>query len=352
MNLETWKKTDRLLHIIRLFEENKQRRWRTKEIADKLGINEDTANKYLKELSSSGLLPISDEKHEWFLLEGAIIPKLEVSLSYPEAACLYLAGRMLAQIQDEQNWHISLALRKLIDALPPSLKAQQDTLLELLLFVDEQDDEPLRDLSNIFQVITCGWITRQRVRLTYVTAKNREFECFFDPYLLEPSAIGRTIYVIGFSTMANEIRTYKLERIQKAALTNEPFEPPSDFDAVKRLQNAWGVMYGDDDQLVEVRLRFNNYVTRRVRETRWHPSQRIKPTDNGCEWIAMIGNTQEIEPWIRGWGSDCEVVEPAALRESILQHLRRSMGIYGLTPPAPHDPKKLDRNLFKKQEKE
>lgn len=349
MNIETWKKTDRLLHIMKLFEENKQRRWRIKEIADLLGINEDTAAKYLYELRSSGLLPIRDERHEWFLPEGAIIPKLEVSLSYPEVASLYLSGRMLAQIQDEQNWHISMGLKKLIDALPPSLKEQHNMLSELLLFVDgEDDDEPQRDLSYIFQVITCGWITRRRVRLTYLTARLREFECFFDPYLLEPSAIGRTIYAIGFSSIAKDVRTYKLERIQKAELTNETFAAPS-FNAVKKLQNAWGVMYGDDDQLVQVRLRFSDRVTRRVRETRWHPSQKIKPTDNGCEWTAMIGDTLEIESWIRGWGGDCEVIEPAALRESMLHHLRRSMRVYGLTPPTTHDPKKFDRNLFRKE---
>ena len=350
MNLETWKKTARLLHIIKLFEENPQRHWRVKEIAEKLEINEDTAANYLSELSSSGLLPLTTEKREWFLMEGAIVPKLEVSLSYPEAGSLYLAGRLLAQIQDEQNWHISMALRKLIDALPPSLREQQETLSELLLFVDKQDDEePQRDLSYIFQVMTSGWITRRRVRLTYLTAKQREFECFFDPYLLEPSAIGRTIYAIGFSSMAKDVRSYKLERIQKAELTKETFDPPSNFDLVKKLQNAWGVMYGDDEQLVQVRLRFSSEVTPRVHETRWHPSQKIKPTQNGCEWTAWIGDTLEMEPWIRGWGGDCEVIEPAALRDRMLLHLRHSMRVYGLTPPVAHDPKKFDRNLFRKE---
>ena len=350
MNLDKWKKTTRLVYIIQLFEENKQRRWRAKEIAKRLGINEDTATDYLNELSGSGLLPITDEKYEWFLPEGAIVPKLEVSLSYPEAASLYLAGRMLSQIQDEQNWHISIALRKLVDAMPPSLREQQDTLSELLLFVEgNEEEEPQRDLSSIFQAMTSGWITRRRVRLTYLTAKLREFECFFDPYLLEPSAIGRTVYAIGFSSMAKDVRTYKLERIQKAELTKEIFDPPSDFNAVKRLQNAWGIMYGDDDQLVQVRLRFSAYVTRRVRETRWHPSQKITPTNNGCEWTAMIGDTLEIEPWIRGWGGDCEVIEPATLRERMLLHLRHSMRVYGITPPVAHDPTKLDRNLFRKE---
>jgi len=151
MNLETWKNTTRLLHIIKLFENNRQRSWRTREIADHVGVNVDTAQKDLDDLSISGLLPITYERLHWSLPEDAVIPRLELSLSYPEASSLYLAGRMLAQIEDEQNWHITMALSKLVAAMPPSLQEQQNTLLELLTFVEKEDDEHQRDLSKIFQ---------------------------------------------------------------------------------------------------------------------------------------------------------------------------------------------------------
>lgn len=349
MNTEGWKKFSRLFYIIELFQGQK-RDWRTKEIAELLEINEDTANDYLNDLSYSGILPLTREGRNapWHLMEGAVIPRLQLSLSHPEAVSLYLAGRLLAQTQDEQNWHMTMALQKLIEALPPSLQEQQKTLMDLLLFEDAQRP----NLSNIFQAIASGWVTHQSVRLTYAPPQGREFDCFFDPYLLEPSAIGRTIYVLGYSSASKALRTYKLERIKRAELTNKSFELAPDFKGAEQLQRAWIVMYSDETP-VRVRLRFSAVVTPRVRETRWHPGQDITLTRDGCEWTALIGDTVEIEPWIRGWGCECEVLEPLELRASIVSHIQRSVHVYGLhvSQEAQRDPTAFNRNLFRKKEK-
>jgi len=347
MNTDGMKKFDRLFHIIRLFRVP-GRRYRTREIAEMLGINEDTAGKYLNELSGAGLLPVTKDGHVWILPEGATIPQLELSLSYPEAVSLYLAGRLLSQTQDEQNWHVTMAVKKLVDALPPSLKQRQQGLLDALLFSEHAENQ-LRDMSHTFQVLASGWVTQRRVRLSYAPPLRKSFECLFDPYLLEPSAIGRTIYAIGYSSGVNALRTYKLERIQQAELTNDPFTVSEKFKGPEMLQQAWGVMYGDEEP-VQVRLRFSAAVTPRVRETRWHPSQELTLTRDGCEWTALIGDTLEIEPWIRGWGGDCEVLEPAELRERVLHHVRRAMMMYHVTEvSASHQPQKLDRSLFRKE---
>jgi len=347
MNTDGMKKFDRLFHIIRLFRVP-GRRYRTREIAEMLGINEDTAGKYLNELSGAGLLPVTKDGHVWILPEGATIPQLELSLSYPEAVSLYLAGRLLSQTQDEQNWHVTMAVKKLVDALPPSLKQRQQGLLDALLFSEHAENQ-LRDMSHTFQVLASGWVTQRRVRLSYAPPLRKSFECLFDPYLLEPSAIGRTIYAIGYSSGVNALRTYKLERIQQAELTNDTFTVSEKFKGPEMLQQAWGVMYGDEEP-VKVRLRFSAAVTPRVRETRWHPSQELTLTRDGCEWTALIGDTLEIEPWIRSWGGDCEVLEPVALRERVLQHVRRAVMMYHLTEvSAPHQPQKLDRSLFRKE---
>lgn len=346
MHTDGWKKFDRLFYIIKLFQEQPQRKWRTKEIAAKLEINEDTANDYLNDFEYSGILPIEREGRLWRLREGAVVPRLELSLSYPEAVSLYLAGRLLAQTQDEQNWHMTVALQKLVEALPPSLQEQQKTLLDLLIFEDTQRP----NMSNIFQAIAIGWVKRQSVRLTYAPARGKEFDCIFDPYLLEPSAIGRTIYMLGYSSASKALRTYKLERIKRAELTNMTFELLPEFKGAEQLQQAWIVMYSEETP-VRVRLRFSAAVTPRVLETRWHPNQETTLTRTGCEWTALIGDTLEIEPWIRGWGSECEVLEPPELRESVLNHVRRSMHMYGLTASeaAPRDPAAFDRSLFKKE---
>src|SRR5450432_4161377 len=70
MRTESMKKLDRLLYIIRLFQVP-GRRYRVREVADRLGINEDTAGKYLQELSGSGILPVRREGLDWILPEGS-----------------------------------------------------------------------------------------------------------------------------------------------------------------------------------------------------------------------------------------------------------------------------------------
>lgn len=357
MHTDGFKKLDRLLFIMQMFE-TKGSKWRVREIVERLDFNfdEDTILKDLKELSYAGLLPITPQGRYWVLIENAVVPRLNISLNHAEVGALYLAGRLLAQTQDEQNWHVEMALKKLINAMPPALREEQNMALNLLatptLHNNDDDDITAQlDLSQTFQVLMSGWLARHEVKLTYQPTKKHSFTCMFRPYLLEPSAIGRTIYVIGWSSVVDDLRIFKLERIQKAEFTNTEFTIPPDFNGPELLSRAWGVMYGDGEP-VTVQLRFSDTVTQRLRETRWHPTQKITLTRDGCIWSAQIGDLTEIEPWVRGWGSDCEVLEPAELREHVIQHIQRQMSMYNLNAASsqtPFDPTKFNRSMFRKE---
>ncbi len=317
-------KSDRHFLLQKLFEQPGVR-LRTSEIAEKLGVSDDTVKRDIDELDISGRLPLRKDGQFWLLAEDAKIPQLQVHLNLAEATALYIAGRLLSQIHDEQNRHVILALTKLVDALPGSLQAHQRLLVEMA----RQRQHSSSDRSGVFEAIACGWATGHNVRLLYEPPRKRKFTCTFSPYLLEPSGIGRTIYAIGESSPPGELRTYKLERMISAQLTDEPFTIPQHFDGPAQLQRAWGVMSGGDE-LIEVRLRFSHYVTRRVKETLWHPSQKIVDTPAGCELTVAIGDTLEIENWIRGWGSDCIVLSPPELRERMIADVRRSSRHYGI----------------------
>jgi CRISPR-associated endonuclease/helicase Cas3 len=95
-------------------------------------------------------------------------------------------------------------------------------------------------------------------------------------------------------------------------------------------------MYGDGD-LEMVKLRFSQFVSPRVRETRWHPSETLTETPEGLVWEAQIGDITEIRPWIRGWGADCEVLEPAGLRDEMIYETRRLARRYGIAQAPPTD---------------
>jgi len=86
-------------------------------------------------------------------------------------------------------------------------------------------------------------------------------------------------------------------------------------------------MYGDTP--TPVRLRFSPQVTRRVKESVWHPSQVLEDCDDGgCILSVRVAMPLEMKPWIRGWGCDVEVLEPEELRTEIAGEARRTAEVY------------------------
>lgn len=234
------------------------------------------------------------------------------------------------------------ALLKIVSALPDKVAAHQHKIVEIAK--ERQQNRP--DRSAIFEALAIGWVTQHRVQLRYTTAEGKTFKCKFDPYLFEPTGIGRTIYIIGHTTPPDKLLTLKLERIERAELLkDEPFDIPTDFDGPELLKKAWVIMFGDKEP-VTLRLRFTSRVVTRLKETLWHSTQKIIDTEEGCEMTMIIGDTLEIENWIRGWGPDCEVLEPQDLREKMIEDIRRSARIYGINLGKPAPAGEIDEDLF------
>lgn len=57
---------------------------------------------------------------------------------------------------------------------------------------------------------------------------------------------------------------------------------------------------------------------RYIRERLWHPTQRFRELDGGrLEMTVRVADTLEVRRWILGFGSEAELLEPAALREAL-----------------------------------
>ncbi|MCL4531068.1 MAG: CRISPR-associated helicase Cas3', partial [Chloroflexi bacterium] len=150
------------------------------------------------------------------------------------------------------------------------------------------------------------------------------------PYFIEPYAVGQTTHVIGHDNATGKMRTLKIERIERLELTNDRYEIPADFDPRNFLSDAWGIWYTEKEP-VEVMLKFHPRVALRVRETRWHRSEgETELSDGSILWKAKIAEPQEMVPWIRAWGADCEVVEPKELRDELMKEARRMAKVYGV----------------------
>lgn len=257
-----------------------------------------------------------------------------IRLSPMEALALYLGGRRLQQQTRIAHLPTASALEKLARVLR---RPMMEYLVRAAQEVLDQEGDP-QQVRNVEQIVE-GWITGRKVRVRYrkphSTGARVHMIC---PYQLEPSVWGDGVYLIGHSDHYDSVITLKLNRIEHAVVTTEPFNMPPDFDSHAMLEHAWGIWQAEGRPQT-VRLRFTPLVTPRVKETVWHPSQEIRElADGGCEWEAQIAEWREMEPWVRGWGAEVEVLSPKALRESVIQSVRAAAQRYGiLPPPAPEE---------------
>lgn len=60
----------------------------------------------------------------------------------------------------------------------------------------------------------------------------------------------------------------------------------------------------------------------------------------------QIGDALEIENWIRGWGPDCEVLEPQHLRDKVIEDIKRSARMYSIQFQESIAPGEIDEDLF------
>jgi len=249
-----------------------------------------------------------------------------VRLNMTEALSLYLAARRASQQTRYAHERTASALEKIAIALHKPMTERLVTAAERIL---SQRSDPRR--ATVFETVAQAWVESLQLRLDYRPLNGQRARTHrFEPYLLEPSPWSDSIYVIGQSDLARKVITLKLERIERAVL-GERFERPEDFDEQTMLSHAWGV-WGSDQAPQTVTLRFApGTATRRLRETIWHPLERITDTeDGGCIWETEIAEWREMLPWVRGWGADVEVVKPEGMRREIEREARRLIRQYKL----------------------
>lgn len=244
-----------------------------------------------------------------------------VRLSFQEAIGLVLAGLLLSRTIDARNPHVIAALTKLASTLPQPLNAH---LKRAANRIGQQQNDSGQVL--VLESIAEGWGNGKKVKIGYRSPRSGTLrQRIIAPYALEPTPSG--IYVIGHDSWADDVRTFKLDRLESATVLKDTFVIPEDFDLEARLATGWRIMAGDD--VNEVRLRFLPDVIAQVSERQWHPSQTIEPTsDGGCVLTVHVAKPQEMKPWIRSWGAQVEVLAPGWLRADIAQEMRQAVDLY------------------------
>lgn len=307
-----------------------QRGYSDIEMAELLGIDRTTVHRTRRFMEEQMGLPFYQEDDGRHRLDPQrLLSNLQVTPA--EALALYLGGRRLQQQTRTNQVDVANALYKLSQTLRRPLMGQLVRAAEVIL-EQEQDHEQ----RSVMETLLRGWLEGYRVRIRHRKLHGELRTYTVSPYVLEPAVWGDGVYLIGHSDYHEGLATFKVARIVEAHLLPEPYFIPEDFDVHALLQHAWGIWHADGAPQV-VHLRFSRAVAPRVKESIWHPSQTIRDLDNGdCEWRAEVAEWREMVPWIRGWGTDVEVLEPEALQELTARTTFQGKAAYEKSaPPLP-----------------
>ncbi|MGI8926994.1 MAG: helix-turn-helix transcriptional regulator [Tepidiformaceae bacterium] len=297
----------------------------TAELARELGYSARTVQRDIAVLESELGVPLILSGRRYQIMPGSH-PLAPVRLTLQEARAIFLATRLFARHADERDPDGISALEKLADALPVTVRHHvQATIVQLK--ARPQD----RVKSEVLRNLTEAWAASRTINITYRSNQRRAtHSTALDPYLLEPSATGAATYVIGYSHDHEAVRTFKVDRILRAEPTGAVFEARQTAEIMERVGLSWGVVFGDDQY--DVTVDFSAAVADRVRETNWHPSQRLTAVDGGGVRLELsLPSLLEFVPWVRGWGAEALVIGPAELRDEVARSLRDAAARYGAT---------------------
>lgn len=298
------------------------------EMGERLGTDRSNVWRIRKLMIDKMGIPIDPhptERGKWYIhLDYSIT---HIPLSREQMAALYLAGRRLQQQTRTSQQPVVDALEKLAHALRKPLA---EGLVKAAKQVFEQEQDPQQQL--VFATLVQCWLDRVPVRITHRKLHGEARVYRVHPYQIEPAVWGDGNYLIGYSEYHNKVATFKLSRVEKVVIGTGKFEIPANFNIHDLLKYAWGVWHADEEPIT-VKLRFTKWAIPRLRESIWHPTAVLHDpdADGNCEWEVQVAEWREMFAWVKGWGSNVTILEPAEMVDEMKREVRRLVRKYEIT---------------------
>ena len=312
----------RLLNIWLLLYQNPNFRFTAKDIAERYDVTVRTVYRDLQMLQDGMGVPISEEGSKRGIAEGYFLPPIQFSL--PEALNIFLSARLMLNYAHRYDPNIASTFFKLNSIVPSPLREQIQKTMDWMEKLPKNE----RYLSTLAKLAE-AWVSQHRVKIAYRALEaEKATERIIEPYFIEPAAPGHSSYVIAYCHRTNEIRTFKIERIGAIEVTPEPYVIPPDFDADEFLGSSWGIAVYGEVKTIKLKIKAPETI-RIMEETIWHPSQVVEKKKDGSVIMTLrVTDTVELASWILGWGEKVEVLEPAELRQEIIETARGMLEVY------------------------
>jgi len=279
------------------------------EVADELEVSVATARRDLEALSAAGIpvYPQPGRRGGWSLVGGA---RTDLSgLTAAEAQALFLLVGPAAAVAPEAK----TALRKLVRALPQTFRADAEAAADAVVIDPVRWGDQVRERSGTVELLQQAVVRRRKVRFAYQGRGQARTVRVVDPWgLVDKDDLW---YLVAGTDRGR--RTFRVDRIADAVLTDEEAERPADFE----LAPVW------EEVVTEVERRRSPVSAVILIETRFvHVLRRqfgrhcevLGDEADGRARVRLAAHMPlSIAERIAGWGDTIEVVESEPVRAEL-----------------------------------
>ncbi|MGA2985839.1 MAG: transcriptional regulator [Terriglobia bacterium] len=296
------------------------------QLAGELGVAKRTVQRDIETLSVAGF-PVSSETRNgtvfWHFMEG-FHAGAPIALTLTEQMALYFSKGLFKPLQGSPIYE---SLESAIQKIGSQLPAQSFKFLRGLDQGISVSSFGLKDYSHSKEVIdalTRAVFNKFTVRILHrAPYREKAIEREVDPYKLW--YVNNGLYLVGYDHKENALRTFAVERIQSAKLTNRRFEVPEDFNFEQFRQTAFNMIWGEPQ---EVKIRFSAAQAPYIRERTWHPGQKIETEGDGSIILTLhVADLDEVKRWLIGFGAEAAVLTPEELQMEIADECRRMANV-------------------------
>lgn len=303
------------------------------ELARELEVSVRTIHRDVDALSASGVPIYADRgPHGGIRLVDGYRTRL-TGMTADEAEALFLSGLPGPAAELGLGTVVAAARLKVLAALPVELRARASRLVErfhLDAAAWYRADEPVPLLAPLSESV---WES-QRIQIGYDRG-DKMVDRVLEPLGLVLKA-GVWYLIAGAD---GQPRTYRVSRVISVTSLGERFERPANFDLAAFWTESSSA-YERDTPRVSVVLRLSSERLPRLRgvigDRPYETLVRIDELDpEGWLHVRLqLDWPDEVVSQVLAVGSDCELLEPAELRDRIAKQARRLLSHYDSSAPA------------------
>ena len=300
-------KYDRLLYILNLL--RTRRSLNAESLARECGVTERTISRDIISLSEANIPIYYDRGYK--LASDNFLPPL--NFNFDEYKCLKLALKSSPLNKAGDYAEVLKRVRAKVESVLSQRVKDMKKVAADTTHIDISSTHEPSSGEKFFKVIELAISEDTSLDIAYDSINSGLTKRRVDPYFIVYRS--RAFYVVAFCHLRGDFRTFRLDRLKHADLTQNRFVRQPGVNAEKYFEGSWSVFSGEP---VEVLVRFTGNSARVIQGSIHHVNEEIEETPSGdILYRITVRGTEEIKRWLLGFAEDVEVIKPESLKEEM-----------------------------------